>query len=489
MNRQECLFHHPRTIRKTDFCKRSNLAAPRSVAGKGSTERGAAIGNLMTQPTRIDIIGAGISGLSTAYYLARALAASPERKAIIHVWEKDAAPGGLAGTFTTPDFTVEKFYHHIFKRDRALQDLIADVGLQDEIVWRPAATGAYYFRQPYRLSSPLDLLRFTPLPFLDRLRLGWMAIHARTVRDWRQLDDISCKEYIHKVAGENVYRVVWEPLFHGKFGAYADSISAAWLWSKLVDRGGSRNAQGHEFLGYLRGGMGRMFAAMAAALEQAGHQIHLGQTVTRLRGTGEKIDAIETSAGAFQTDFVIGCAQLPELADALPEQADAYRQSLRKIGFLANVCLVLTLTQSLSDFYWTNVTEPDAPFIGVIEQTKWAERADFRQKHVVYISAYVTQDDPRLQMDGGALLRQYLPAIRKMFPQFSESIVESAVVWNARYAQPIVRVGYRHLIPEIQSPIKNLLVCAMAQIYPHDRQMSNGVALARQTAELAEQAL
>ena len=194
--------------------------------------------------TRIDIIGAGISGLSTAHYLSRAFDAAQERKIELHVWEKDAAPGGLAGTFTTPDFTVEKFYHHIFKRDRDLQQLIADVGLGNEMVWRPAATGAYYFRQPYRLSSPLDLLRFKPLPFFDRLRLGWMAVHARAVRDWRQLDDISCKDYIRRVAGENVYRVVWEPLFRGKFGAHADSVSAAWLWSKLVDRGGSRNSQG-----------------------------------------------------------------------------------------------------------------------------------------------------------------------------------------------------------------------------------------------------
>ena len=150
---------------------------------------------------------------------------------------------------------------------------------------------------------------------------------------------------------------------------------------------------------------------------------------------------------------------------------------------------MLTLTQTLSDFYWTNVTEPDAPFIGIIEQTNWAEGADFRGKHVVYISAYVAPDDSRLQMDGSALLRQYLPAIRKMFPQFSETMIEAAAVWTAQYAQPIVAVGYRHLVPEIQSPLRNLFVCTMAQIYPHDRQMSNGVALARKTADIARQAL
>ncbi|MBD3307755.1 FAD-dependent oxidoreductase, partial [candidate division KSB3 bacterium] len=158
---------------------------------------------------RIDLIGAGISGLATAYYLARTLqqtAAKASRTVTIHVWEKEPTPGGLAGTFQTSDVTLEKFYHHLYRRDLALQELLAELGLQDDLVWRPAATGAYYAQRPYRLSSPLDLLRFTPLSLLDRVRLGWLALQARMVKDWRPLDDISAKAYICRVAGKEVYR-------------------------------------------------------------------------------------------------------------------------------------------------------------------------------------------------------------------------------------------------------------------------------------------
>lgn len=440
---------------------------------------------------RVDIIGAGISGLATAYYLAQTFrqdAGQPNRVQI-HVWEKDAAPGGLAGIFSTPDFTVEKFYHHIFRRDLALQNLLAELHLADDLIWKPADTGAYYFRQPYRLSSPLDLLRFTPLSFIDRFRLGWLAIHARTVRDWRTLDDISAKEYIIKVAGANVYRVVWEPLFHGKFGAESEQISAAWLWSKLVDRGGSRNRQGHEMLGYLRGGLGRMFTAMIEQLQSMGHVVHTGQAVQRFEGTTDRIETIITDTGAFPADVVIGCAQLPDLADMLPERAHEYSAALRQIRFLANVCLVLTLKKSLSQFYWTNVTEANAPFVGIIEQTNWADRRDFNHKHLVYLSAYVTPDDPRLTMNAEELVNWYLPAIKHMFPEFSAEHIEGQAVWNTPYAQPVVHVGYRRHIPQIASPLANFFVCTMAQIYPHDRQISNGIEFARKTAELVAQSL
>ena len=436
---------------------------------------------------RIDIIGAGISGLTTAYYLARALqqdSAGNGLRVTIHVWEKDATPGGLAGTFSTAHFTVEKFYHHIFLRDLALQELLAELGLASEVVWQPADTGAYYARTPYRLASPFDVLKFRPLPFLDRLRLGWLAIHARTVKDWRRLDDISAKEYIHKIAGKNVYRVVWEPLFRGKFGPYADSISAAWLWSKLVDRGSSRNRQGHEMLGYLRGGMGRAFTTMLAYLQQTGHQIHLGQAVSHLTGNAQGISTIHTTAGNFPTDTVVGCTQLPELAAILPESVAEYRHALQKVQFLANVCLVLTLKRSLSKFYWTNVTDPEAPFVGIIEQTNWADQHDFDHKHVVYISAYLPSNDQRLQMSADELMAFYLPAIQKLFPTFTRDAIEALALWHAPYAQPIVHVGYRHAIPATISPLPNFFVCTMAQIYPHDRQMSNGVALAKKTADI-----
>ena len=147
-----------------------------------------------------------------------------------------------------------------------------------------------------------------------------------------------------------------------------------------------------------------------------------------------------------------------------------------------NVCLVLVLSRSLSDFYWTNVTDPSAPFVGVIEQTRWADSADVGRSHVAYISAYVPQDDPRMSMSGQDVFESYIPHIRKLFPDFDPSIVERVLYWRARFAQPIVEVGYRKLIPPIQSPLENLFVCTMAQIYPHDRQVSNGAELARRTA-------
>jgi len=423
---------------------------------------------------RIDVIGGGISGLATAYSLSKS-----GRDLEIHVWEKADHPGGLASNFTADGVTLERFYHHLYRRDVALQELIRELGMGDALAWRPASTGAYYFRRPYRLSSPLDLLRFDPLPPLDRVRLGWLALHARMIRDWQELDDITARDYITREAGANVYRVVWEPLLRGKFGSHGDEISAAWLWRKLVDRGASRDSKGQEYLGYVRGGMGRVFEALADRLRAAGHHVHLGVPVTSLN-IGTRVESIVTGTGTFATDAVVAATQTPDIAALLPP--GEYRDRLLQIRFLGNVCLVLLMKHSLSEFYWTNVVDASAPFVGIVEQTRWADAADVGHRHVAYISAYVTDDDPRMRMSGEEIYESYMPHIRALLPSFDPQVAERVLCWKARYAQPIVSVGYRRLVPPIETPFQNLFVCTMAQIYPHDRQVSNGVEMARETA-------
>ena len=428
---------------------------------------------------RIDIIGGGAGGLSCAYELAKS-GADLE----IHVWEAADHLGGLAGSFETEDFRVEKFYHHIFKRDKGIQGLIREMRLESSLKWQPAGTGSYYFSQPYRLSAPLDLLRFKPLPFFDRIRMGLMVLHARMVKDWHKLDEESVKEYICRVAGKKVYEVVWEPLLKGKFGPYAEEVSAAWLWSKLVDRGGSRTKSGFEFLGYLQGGMGRLFEALGKYLEEKGHQIHLQTPVGKIWMEGEQLKGIIVNGEKIASDAVVVAAQVPQFVEMLPEELTEYKTQLNRIGFLGNVCLIWTLSQSLSEFYWTNVTDPSAPFVGVVEQTNWANTEEFNQQHLVYLSAYVPPGDPRQEMDAQALTEMYLPFVQQMFPHFNPADIHKAWVWKAPYAQPVVTKGYRHLIPDMQTPVKNVYLCTMAQIYPNDRQVSNGIEQGQRVAHL-----
>jgi len=193
----------------------------------------------------VGIIGGGFCGLAAAYELGR-------RGMRATVLEQDTEVGGLAGSFDVGGERLEKFYHHWFTNDRHVMELIEDLGAADQVLLRPTRTGVYYANRFHKLSTPLDLLRFSALPFADRIRLGLLTLRARRVRDWRALEQRSASEWLRELGGERVYRVVWEPLLRGKFGDVADEVSAVWIWNKLKLRGGSRGKGGAEQLAYLR---------------------------------------------------------------------------------------------------------------------------------------------------------------------------------------------------------------------------------------------
>ena len=433
----------------------------------------------MKEKLKVDIIGGGVSGLATAYYLNK-----NSDYFHIRVWEKDLQLGGLAGAFQFDDFRLEKFYHHVYKNDFSLQNLIKELNLWDDFIWKQSSTGLYYSSRPYRFSSPMDVLSFKPLNICERFDFVKFILRTRFFRDWNELDEYCAKEFVIKFAGEKIYHVIWEPLLRGKFGDFAENISAAWLWRKLIDRN-CRNKKGIEELGYLKGSLSRVFESITKCLRASNHEVHLGTAVDKFEFDDQKkIVAIRVAEKRLETDLVICCNQVPHVLKLLTDDFSSYRQSLEQISFLANVCLVMILDEPLAQFYWNNIMDKNCPFVGVIEQTNWTGVEEYRNKHLVYISAYVNHDDKRLNMTSDELLDYYLSYLQKFFPKFKKSIVRKSFVWSAPFAQSVVRVGYRKLIPKIQSPIDNMLLCTMAHIFPHDRQVSNSVEMAKKVVKV-----
>ena len=217
----------------------------------------------------VAVIGGGFCGLAAAYELGR-------HGVRATVLERDAEVGGLAGSFPAGGTRLEKFYHHWFTSDVHVMNLIAELGQSDQVLTRSTRTGTYYAHDFFKLSTPLDLLRFSPLPFFDRLRLGLLALRAHRVKDWRALEDRTAADWLREMGGERVYRVVWEPLLHGKFGDLAEEVAAVWFWNKLKLRGGSRGRGGGERLAYYRGGFAALADRLAQAIRSQGGEIRTG---------------------------------------------------------------------------------------------------------------------------------------------------------------------------------------------------------------------
>lgn len=431
---------------------------------------------LSEKPIRVAIVGGGFAGLSCAYDLARS-------GHDVTVLEAEGTVGGLAGAFETSGEKLDRFYHHWFTNDLEVMGLIDDLGMSDQVVTNPTNTGVFYANKIFKLSTPKDLLQFTALPFWDRIRLGILTLRARRVKDWMALESETAADWLRKLGGENVYKVLWEPLLKGKFGPYAEDVSAVWFWNKLKLRGGSRGKGGEERLAYLKGSFSRLAEEMGKQIVDHGGSVRTNAPITQIVPNEDGTWICKGSWGSVEADKVVATTALPLVADMVEDWAPSdYLHSLRRIDYLANICLVLRLDRSLSSTYWLNVNDPSFPYVGVIEHTNFETPEAYGGDHVVYLSKYLPHTDELYNMTDEEVMDFSVAHMQRMFPDFKIEWVRNYHVWRARWSQPVVGKDYSKGIPAADGPKPGFHLCSMAQIYPEDRGTNYAVREGRKMA-------
>jgi protoporphyrinogen oxidase len=431
------------------------------------------------EKTKVAVIGAGFSGLAAAYELVR-------RGYAPVLIEADAEVGGLASGFHSGGTRFERFYHHWYTSDRYVEELAGELGVGDRITRSTTRMGMYFANRIYSLSRPLDLLRLTLLPFVDRLRLGWLALNARRVANWRELDHQTAAEWLRRHGGERAYRIIWEPLLRGKFGRHAEEVSAAWIWAKLRLRGGSRSRKG-EHLAYFQGGFAALADEILKRIVEGGGEIRLGSPASRLVLKDGRVAAVVAGNETIPVAAAIFTPAPSLTADILSEHlAPEVHRRLAAIEYLANICIVLELTRSLSELYWMNVNDPSFPFVGIIEHTQLDQADPAGRRHIVYLSRYLPADDPALSWPDSEVVAFALPYLHRMFPDFHDDLVSASHVWRARYAQPLVVRGYGDRIPDHRTPIPGAYIASMAQVYPEDRGTNYAIRDGRRVAQMVD---
>ncbi len=439
---------------------------------------------------RIAVIGAGVCGLVAAYRLAQAGHA-------VDVYERWPGLGGQAATLDVGGgHRLERYYHHLFTTDRHIAALYDELGMPDEIEWRPSSVAMFAHGRQWPFTTPLDLLRFGPLPPPARVRLGASVLALqRLASDRAPYERVTAREWIERWMGRAVWREVWGPMLRGKFGARADDIAMVWIWNKLRLRRGEDAAD--ERLGYPRRSWEPLFAELQQRIEAAGGRVLTDRPAVRVDPGFEVTygaagsfraghdPAAFTAAGSERYDRVL--ATVPndvfERLAAPGLVPDAYVERLRSIEYFAALCLLLEVDRPLSRFYWTNVADRDLPFVGVIEHTNFVEPLRYGGRRFVYLANYLPHGHELLELDAPALLERYTDGLRAINPAFDPAWVRASWRFVEPAAQPLVTVGYGERIPPLQTGVPGLVLANTTQIYPEDRGTNYAVRLGGEAAE------
>lgn len=423
----------------------------------------------------VAVVGGGISGLVAAHWLAKA-------GARVTVYEASDQLGGLGTFFHYQNVFLERFYHCMLPSDRHLLGMLRELDLENQIYWKETSFGFMRDGKLYGLNTPLELLQFSPLSWVDRIRVGLTGLWG-SICSPNGLDDVTCVEWLSRLSGHRAFETFWKPMLQAKFGDRYHEVPALWFWTRFNrEKGGKR-----ECKGYIRGGYRRIIEALAKSIEAHGGTIRLQAPVEKLDLTENKQLAIHVSQnGAPQVfDRVVVTAPIFLLHKAMANSqlASVAEQVDVEIDMQGVVNAVFMLRRGLTKHYWVAAIDKEIPFQGIVESTTLLEKIDTAGVHLVYLMNYVHRTDSRFHQSDAEILEAYMTGLKRLFPDFQDEDVIDRFVFRAPFVEPLYTTGYQQRKPPTVLLPGKLYLATTTQVYPEVTSWNGAIGLARQVVD------
>lgn len=420
---------------------------------------------------KIGIIGAGFTGLSAAHNLLK-------KGHDVYLFERDKAPGGLAIGFQEKnwDWTLEKHYHHWFTNDKSVLNLAKEINFPVEIK-RPKTSVYLTDGNIYQLDSPIALLKFKKLSLFNRLRTAVVLAGLRYNPFWKPLEKINAEKFLKLTLGKESYDLIWEPQLSSKFGQYKNEISLAWFWARVKKR--------TTKLAYPEGGFLKFANTLLEEIQKDGGNIFMGTEILEIK-KGKKI-IVKTKGKKYEFDKVIVTLPSFYFNQITPELPESYKSKLMNLKGLGAINLVLRLKKPFfkNGTYWLSVCDRNAPVLAIVEHTNFMDKKHYNNEHLLYLGNYLPANHDYFKMDKKDILKKYDSFIKTLNKEYKENLI-GFEAFKVPFAQPIVPVNYSKMIPPFDTPIKNLYLANMQQVYPWDRGTNYAVELGNKISDYIE---
>lgn len=431
---------------------------------------------------RIGIVGGGVLGTVLALRLAQS-------GADVTVIERGPTLGGLAGSFDFGGHEVDRFYHVITPADQRMIAMAEELGLGDELRFASVGAGFFADGEMHDFNGIADLLRFSPLSPIARLRLGWFVAQCQLRGSYRRLDELPLERWLRRHCGRQVVERIWEPLLASRFDGDPAGLPATYLWARTRRMSGARESKGGgEAMGHIVGGHQRLIDAMVARAGELGVKAITEAPVTGLAtDEGGAVTGVELEDETLDFDLTIPTLQPPALRFLLPDRHQGLLGPYPE-RWLGVVCVILKLPRSLLPYYAVNIVEP-TPLTSAVETTQvlGTDRTD--GLHLVYMPKYCAPDAPEQSEDDESLYRRFTDYLARLSPGFSRDEVVDWTVQRARLVEPVhtLHPGEGVRMAPIWPGVDGLALASNAQIYPYllngDSVMGFAEGVAREVGE------
>ena len=422
------------------------------------------------------VIGAGAMGLAAAHHAAKAGASTL-------VLEAGAIPGGMAAHFDFDGVSLERFYHFVCKTDQDTFDLMEELGIADQMVWKETSMGYYTDGRLHDWGNPIALLKYPHLNLIEKFRYGLMAWWCTKRKSWGNVENMTAPDWFRAWLGEACYQKMWHRLLYLKLFQFTDVVSATWIATRIQRIGRSRKSLLQEQLGHIAGGTQTLVDALCQSIVANGGEIRCSAPVAQVQAVGETYKTVQCADGtSVRAREVISTVPTPLVSKMIPGLSDQEKDKLNAIDNIGVVCLTYKLKRKVTGHFWLNIIDEKHPIPGLIE---FSALRDFGEDTIVYAPYYMPVDNERWAWSDEDLLNEAFKTMKAINPDLTDDDVVSRQASRLTYSQPICTPNFLDQLPAVDTSIPGVQVADTCYYYPEDRGISESVGFAKGMAQTA----
>jgi protoporphyrinogen oxidase len=421
----------------------------------------------------VAVIGGGIAGLASAHFLT-----SAGKK--VTLFESSDRFGGLGTFFSYRGRFYERFYHCMLPGDNDLLELLGDLHIDQHVYWRPATFGYINNGTIHGLNTPGELLRFSPLPFGDRLRVGFTGLYGSAVSG-RGLDDRTAVQWLTRLSGRRAFRMFWKPMLEAKFGSGYRDVPALWFWTRFNREKGTKD----EIKGYIRGGYKFITDELVSSLENRGCMLQTNALVESLglNEQGNPVVTIGREQRVFDKVIVTTPVETLRRMAGKGQMEESLHALDNSIDYQGVINVVLFLRRPLSNHYWIAAINDGLPFQGIVETSTLLDPEDTGGFSIVYLAKYLHRSHPEFSQTDDEIRAAYISGVRTLFPYLHADDIIEARVFRAPFVEPLYKKGYLHLKPPEELIPRRVYLATSTQVYPSVTSWNSSTGLAKRVAQ------
>lgn len=392
---------------------------------------------------KIIIIGAGPTGLATAFGLAR-------RSVEIEVYDAASVVGGLAGSEKIDDVTFDYgphiFHTHNEEMKKLWLDTFGDLLIEKEFFSKNYKDGVFY-------DYPLSYESIEKFP--DQIR-GKVKKELKNIRPENLKRAQNFKECVVAILGPTLQELFFEKYTEKLWGIPTEQMSANWAPKRIEIRKKHKSFWYNQFSAAAKYGSGSVMQRLCDKIISAGGKVFLNHKVTKMVIEDSKVKKIFFENGKVintEDSIVVSTISLDRLCGTLGIQCNLELNSIILTYLMLNKEYVLP--EGVQSVYFAH---DDCYFHRVSEQKKFSDIGYPKDKTILTLEISYNTKPFLLDMEEQKLVREVLAQFCA-FGLTEEKDFVKGFIRRLPSINPILRYGYEGelmRINSILSLIKNL---------------------------------